>query len=159
MAGEPNVFALAGDSDGIDGTEDAAGAIVTPDTLARARAVSLDPRATSPHTTVSVSSMGSATSFAPARQALTPLPHPEIFKAVTPGDDLLIDDGRVRIRVTGLGDDYIDAKVVIGGAISNCKGVNVPSAVLDPSPLTAKDRADLAFGLKLGVDWIALSFV
>jgi pyruvate kinase len=88
-----------------------------------------------------------------------PLPHPEIFKAVTPGDDLLIDDGRIRVRVTGLGNDYIDAKVITGGAISNRKGVNVPSAVLDLSPLTAKDRADLAFGLELGVDWIALSFV
>jgi pyruvate kinase len=88
-----------------------------------------------------------------------PLPHPEIFKAVTPGDDLLIDDGRVRVRVTGLGNDYIDAKIITGGTISNRKGVNVPSAVLDLSPLTAKDRADLAFGLELGVDWIALSFV
>jgi pyruvate kinase len=88
-----------------------------------------------------------------------PLPHPEIFKAVTPGDDLLIDDGRVRVRVTGLGNDYIDAKIITGGAISNRKGVNVPSAVLDLSPLTAKDRVDLAFGLELGVDWIALSFV
>jgi len=88
-----------------------------------------------------------------------PLPHPEIFEAVTPGDDLLIDDGRVRVRVTGLGADFIDAKIIIGGTISNRKGVNVPSAVLNLSPLTAKDRADLAFGLELGVDWIALSFV
>ena len=88
-----------------------------------------------------------------------PLPHPEIIDAVTPGDDLLIDDGRVRVRVTGLGSDFIDAKVVIGGTISNRKGVNVPSAVLKLSPLTAKDRADLAFGLELGVDWVALSFV
>ena len=88
-----------------------------------------------------------------------PLPHPEIFDAVTPGDDLLIDDGRVRIRVTGLGADLIDAKIIIGGIISNRKGVNVPSAVLNLSPMTAKDRADLAFGLELGVDWVALSFV
>jgi pyruvate kinase len=88
-----------------------------------------------------------------------PLPHPEIFEAVAPGDDLLIDDGRVRVRVTGLGPDFIDAKVVIGGIISNRKGVNVPSAILKLSPLTAKDRADLAFGLELGVDWVALSFV
>jgi pyruvate kinase len=88
-----------------------------------------------------------------------PLPHPEIFDAVSPGDDLLIDDGRVRVRVTGLGADFIDAKIIIGGTISNRKGVNVPSAVLNLSPLTAKDRADLAFGLELGVDWIALSFV
>src|SRR5258707_9636288 len=58
-----------------------------------------------------------------------------------------------------LGADFIDAKVIIGGVISNRKGVNVPSAVLNLSPLTAKDRTDLAFGLELGVDWIALSFV
>jgi pyruvate kinase len=61
--------------------------------------------------------------------------------------------------VTGLGADIIDAAIVIGGVISNRKGVNVPSAVLNLSPLTAKDRADLAFGLELGVDWVALSFV
>jgi pyruvate kinase len=88
-----------------------------------------------------------------------PLPHPEIFDAVTPGDDLLIDDGRVRVRVTGIGPEFIDAKVITGGVISNRKGVNVPSAILNLSPLTAKDRADLAFGLELGVDWVALSFV
>ena len=88
-----------------------------------------------------------------------PLPHPEIFAAVAPGDDLLIDDGRVRVRATGLGNDYIEAKVIVGGAISNHKGVNLPGTILDLSPLTAKDRADLEFGLRLGVDWVALSFV
>ena len=65
----------------------------------------------------------------------------------------------MRVRVTGLGDDYIDAEVIVGGVISNRKGVNLPGTVLDLSPLTAKDRADLAFGLELGVDWVALSFV
>ena len=88
-----------------------------------------------------------------------PLPHPEILDAVAPGDDLLIDDGRVRVRVTGVGADFIDARIITGGVISNRKGVNVPSAVLNLSPLTAKDRADLAFGLELGVEWVALSFV
>ena len=88
-----------------------------------------------------------------------PLHHPEIFAAVAPGHDLLIDDGRVRVRVTGLGDDFIEAKVITGGVISNRKGVNLPGTVLNLSPLTAKDRADLDFGLKLGVDWVALSFV
>jgi len=88
-----------------------------------------------------------------------PLPHPEIFAAVAPGHHLLIDDGRVRVSVTGLGSDWIEAKVLVGGAISNRKGVNLPSTVLELSPLTAKDRADLAFGLDLGVDWVALSFV
>lgn len=88
-----------------------------------------------------------------------PLPHPEIFAAVGPGHDLLIDDGRVRVRVAGLGSDFIEAEVIVGGVISNRKGVNLPGTVLDLSPLTPKDRADLAFGLELGVDWIALSFV
>ena len=88
-----------------------------------------------------------------------PLPHPEIFAAVAPGDHLLIDDGRVRVRVTGPGEGSIDAEVVVGGVISDRKGVNLPGTVLDLSPLTAKDRADLAFGLELGMDWIALSFV
>ncbi|AWB20780.1 pyruvate kinase [Methylobacterium currus] len=92
------------------------------------------------------------------KQAL-PLPHPEIFAAVVPGQELLIDDGRVRVRVTGLDADSITAEVVTGGIISNRKGVNLPGTLLDLSPLTAKDRADLAFGLELGVDWVALSFV
>src|SRR5918994_7315664 len=88
-----------------------------------------------------------------------PLPHPEIFAAILPGQDLLIDDGRIRVKVTGLGNDSIEARVVTAGKISNRKGVNLPGTVLDLSPLTAKDRADLAFGLDLGVDWVALSFV
>ncbi|WP_298959184.1 pyruvate kinase [uncultured Methylobacterium sp.] len=88
-----------------------------------------------------------------------PLPHPEIFASVAPGQDLLIDDGRVRVRVVGLGDDAIEADVITGGTISDRKGVNLPGTVLSLSPLTEKDRADLAFGLDLGVDWVALSFV
>lgn len=88
-----------------------------------------------------------------------PLPHPEIFKAIMPGQDLLIDDGRVRVRVRGVTDDKITAEVIVGGTISNRKGVNLPGTALDLSPLTEKDRADLAFGLTLGMDWIALSFV
>ncbi|WP_456724954.1 MULTISPECIES: pyruvate kinase [unclassified Bradyrhizobium] len=88
-----------------------------------------------------------------------PLPHPEIFAAVHPGQELLIDDGRVRLKVTEPGHGEIVAQVVVGGAISDHKGVNVPGAMLDLSPLTKKDRADLAFGINLGVDWVALSFV
>ena len=72
-----------------------------------------------------------------------PLPHPEIFAAVAPGHDLLIDDVRVRVRVTAVGTDSIDAKVIVGGGISNHKGVNLPGTMLDLSPLTAKDRSDL----------------
>ncbi|HEX9701508.1 MAG TPA: pyruvate kinase [Rhodospirillales bacterium] len=88
-----------------------------------------------------------------------PLPHPEVFKALKPGTDLLIDDGRVRVRVIDCGPDFAETEVVIGGAISDHKGVNVPSAMLDVSSMTDKDRADLRYGLELGVDWVALSFV
>lgn len=95
----------------------------------------------------------------PGTKDSIPLPHPEIFKAIMPGQDLLIDDGRVRVRVRGLTDDTITAEVIVGGTISNRKGVNLPGTALDLSPLTEKDRADLAFGLSLGVDWVALSFV
>ena len=88
-----------------------------------------------------------------------PLPHPEVLAALSPGNDLLIDDGRVRLKVTKLGAEYADAVVTAGGWISDRKGVNLPDTTLNLSPLTAKDRADLSFGLQLGVDWVALSFV
>ncbi|RZI87758.1 MAG: pyruvate kinase [Pseudomonas sp.] len=87
------------------------------------------------------------------------LPHPEIIAALQPGMDLLLDDGKLRLRVTAKHDDAIDTQVLAGGELSDRKGVNVPQAVLELSPLTAKDRRDLAFGLELGVDWVALSFV
>ena len=75
------------------------------------------------------------------------------------GMDLLLDDGKLRLRVVTKYDDAIDTTVLNGGELSDRKGVNVPQAVLDLSPLTAKDRRDLSFGLELGVDWVALSFV
>ena len=76
-----------------------------------------------------------------------------------PGAQLLIDDGRVRLEAVSLEAETIEARVVVGGTISNRKGVNLPDTALDLSPLTAKDRDDLAFGLELGVDLVALSFV
>ena len=92
-----------------------------------------------------------------ARRA--PLPHREIFAALEVGTDLLIDDGKVRLCVESCGPDFAETRVVAGGAVSNRKGVNVPSVVLPLSALTEKDHADLRFGLELGVDWVALSFV
>jgi pyruvate kinase len=88
-----------------------------------------------------------------------PLPHPEIFSALKPGTDLLLDDGKVRLRVTECGADFAETEVVVGGPLSNHKGVNVPQAVLPISAITDKDRADLSFALNEGADWIALSFV
>src|SRR5678816_711892 len=87
------------------------------------------------------------------------LPHPEIFAVLEPGAELLLNDGRVRLQVERCGPDFADTRVVTGGPLSDRKGVNVPGVVLPLSALTEKDRRDLQFGLKLGVDWVALSFV
>ena len=88
-----------------------------------------------------------------------PLPHPEIFAVLKADMDLLIDDGKIRLRVLDCGVDWAETRVVNGGTLSDHKGVNVPSAMLDLSALTEKDHRDLRFGLELGVDWVALSFV
>ena len=87
------------------------------------------------------------------------LPHPEIFAALEPGAELLLDDGKLRLRVERCGQDFADTRVLVGGRLSDRKGVNVPGVVLPISALTDKDRRDLATALELGADWIALSFV
>ncbi|OIQ95110.1 pyruvate kinase [mine drainage metagenome] len=87
------------------------------------------------------------------------LPHPEIFAALRVGTELLLDDGRLRLRVEKHGADFAETVVITGGELSNHKGVNVPNVVLPMSPLTEKDKADLAFALDMGADWVALSFV
>jgi pyruvate kinase len=95
----------------------------------------------------------------PGDRARAPLPHPEIFAAVEPGTELLLDDGKVRLRVLECGADFADTEVLVGGMLSNHKGVNIPGAVLPISAITPKDRADLSFALEHGADWVALSFV
>jgi len=87
------------------------------------------------------------------------LPHPEIFAALKPGALLLLDDGKVRMRIEECGPDSAIAIVEAGHKLSDRKGVNVPNIVLPLSSLTEKDRADLAVALDLGADWIGLSFV
>ena len=87
------------------------------------------------------------------------LPHREIFEAVEIGTRLLVDDGKLVFRVVEVGKGRIHARVETGGTISNNKGLNVPDVVLPLTPLTDKDRSDLAFALEQGVDWVALSFV
>lgn len=87
------------------------------------------------------------------------LPHPEIFAALTVGAQLLVNDGKIRLKVLRCDQESADTEVVVGGEISNHKGVNVPDLYLPISPLTAKDREDLSFGLDLEIDWVAMSFV
>jgi pyruvate kinase len=87
------------------------------------------------------------------------LPHPELFAALKPGSVLLLDDGKVRLRVVDCDRDHAETEVVQGGRLADHKGVSLPGSVIPLSPLTPKDREDLAFALRLGVDWVALSFV
>ncbi|MDE2517396.1 MAG: pyruvate kinase [Rhodospirillales bacterium] len=87
------------------------------------------------------------------------LPHPEIIAAAGIGATLLLDDGKLRLRVTRKHEDALETEVVTGGPLSDRKGVNVPDVVLPIPALTEKDRADLAFALDHGVDYIGLSFV
>ena len=87
------------------------------------------------------------------------LPHVEIFEALEPGSTLLVNDGKIRLKVVECGADYANCSVRVGGTISNRKGVNVPDVVLPLAALSAKDLKDLEFVCELGVDWLALSFV
>ncbi|WP_194715821.1 pyruvate kinase [Noviherbaspirillum soli] len=87
------------------------------------------------------------------------LPHPEIFAALTEDASLLLDDGKIHLKVEQCGPDFADTRVINGGMLSERKGVNVPGVVLPMSAMTEKDRRDLDYGLTLGIDWVALSFV
>lgn len=111
------------------------------------------------------------------------LPHPEILIALKPGKLLLLDDGKIRLRVTRSGctwqgndmtvdennprpsdstedcPPFVECEVVVPGRLTARKGVNTPDVVLPISPITPKDRRDLEFACKVGVDWLALSFV
>lgn len=91
--------------------------------------------------------------------SIIPLPHESVFDALAPGHHLLIDDGRRRVKVLNCTRDRVEAEVIYGGTLSDRKGINLPDSELPVSPLTPKDHVDLAFGLELGVDWVALSFV
>jgi len=96
---------------------------------------------------------------APGDATRAQLPHPEILQVLEPGATLLVNDGKIRLRVTASDGRSADTRVEVGGEISNRKGVNVPDIVLPLAALSEKDRADLEHVCELGVDWLALSFV
>ncbi|AOL93041.1 pyruvate kinase [Porphyrobacter sp. LM 6] len=87
------------------------------------------------------------------------LPHPELFGIMERGQRLLINDGKIRLKVLEADEDRILCSAEVGGVISDRKGVNVPDAEVPIPALTEKDRRDLAFATEHGADWIALSFV
>ena len=87
------------------------------------------------------------------------LPHPEMLRVLRPGMSILLDDGRIRLRAVTCGTDHCTAEVVSGDTLSDHKGVSAPAATIPVPALTPKDRIDLDFALRIGVDWVALSFV
>lgn len=95
----------------------------------------------------------------PGDRTRVQLPHPEIIGAAGIGTNLLVDDGKMRLRVTHVREDHLECEVMTGGTVSDRKGVNVPDVALPIPALTKKDRRDLDFALEHGVDYIGLSFV
>jgi pyruvate kinase len=95
----------------------------------------------------------------PGNETRVCLPHPELFGILEKGQRLLINDGKIRLRVIEASDEKILCSAEVGGVISDRKGVNVPDAEVPIPALTEKDRKDLAFAIKQHVDWIGLSFV
>ncbi len=87
------------------------------------------------------------------------LPHPEIVEAASVGTTLLLDDGKLRMRVVHVRSDALECEVTVGGPLSDRKGVNVPDMLLPIPALTKKDRIDMEFALQQGVEYIGLSFV
>lgn len=87
------------------------------------------------------------------------LPHPEVLASLKPDTDLLLDDGKIRLRVREVHSGRAMTEVMVGGRLSDRKGLNLPDTVVPLSALTPKDRGDLAFALAHGVDWVGLSFV
>lgn len=95
----------------------------------------------------------------PGNETRVFLPHPELFGLLKKGSRLLLDDGKLQLRVISADNDKILTSAEVGGRISDRKGLNVPDEVIPLAALTDKDRKDMAFALEQGADWIALSFV
>lgn len=90
---------------------------------------------------------------------VVPFPHPEVYETLAEGHMVLIDDGRIRLRVTSASSNSFTAKVLNRAVLKDRKGVNFPDTGLNVDAITPKDREDLSFALELGVDWVAMSFV
>jgi pyruvate kinase len=85
--------------------------------------------------------------------------YPQLTDDVRPGQEILLADGRITLRVRAVAGTEVQCEVVHGGRLTPRKGINLPGVALSIGSLTQKDRADVAFGVQHGVDWIALSFV
>lgn len=91
--------------------------------------------------------------------SIVPIDFPQLLESVAPGNRILLDDGNLELQVSAVKADHVITKVILGGRLKTHKGVNLPGAKLNIPGFTAKDRADLDFGLKIGIDAVAISFV
>lgn len=98
-------------------------------------------------------------SNAPGNEKRVSLPHPEVLKVLKKDSLIFLDDGKVRARIVKKGKDFVEAEIRSGVELSDRKGLNVPGVLIPIPALTAKDKKDLAAALKMGVDWVAQSFV
>ncbi len=104
--------------------------------------------------------LSSSEEFVPEKSdVFIPFEIPDLHKALTPGNHILLDDGHLEMEVKKVKGDRIDAIVTLGGTLKSNKGVNLPGANLTMPIFTEKDREDLAFGLDKGIDMVAISFV
>lgn len=94
-----------------------------------------------------------------APEGSIPIPHQELFDALQSGDVVMMNDGALRFTVTESGKDRMVFSCDVPGKLTNNKGVNIPGRKLPLAALTEKDKADLAFALEQGTDYVALSFV
>jgi pyruvate kinase len=95
----------------------------------------------------------------PGNDRRVQLPHPEILAALEPGHSLLLDDGKIRLKTVECRPDAAVTTVLVGGTLSNRKGVSLPETEIPVSAMTEKDRSDLEAAVNTGIDWVALSFV
>lgn len=95
----------------------------------------------------------------PTRQDVIPVQYEGLVQDLAPGDRVLIDDGQVVLAVAGIEPPFVRCTVTCGGTLRDRVGVSLPSRRVRLSPLTEKDKADISFGLRIGIDYVALSFV
>ncbi len=119
--------------------------------------IPLEPGQTVVLTTDEIS--GSSTGDSGASAVLIPMEVPNLARAVVAGSRILLDDGNLEMEVNGVEGNSVYARVILGGILKSNKGVNLPGVDLGIESFTAKDRADLEFGLQQGVDMVAISFV
>lgn len=98
-------------------------------------------------------------SSVPGNSSRVNLPDSDVLKSLKPGDRVLLNDGKIEMRVDTVRDGAVDATVIRGNEIWSRRGFNLPDTEIDTSVLTKKDRADLEYAITKNPDWVAISFV